>query len=106
MPPRKRAAAPPAPALRVALEADLARLNLTDRHALIDLARKLADELDREPQGCFECGGHAGPNPATVLRYADALEALGIGSIPPAPPEDSFTRLVREFTERAASARP
>jgi hypothetical protein len=102
MPPRKAAATPPPPALRTALEVDLARLNLTDRHALVDLARKLADHLDAPPRSCPECGGHAGPDAPTVLRYADALEALGIGSIPPAPPEDGFTRLVREFN----AARP
>lgn len=98
MPPRKR----PAPAdahgpLRAALEVDLDRLKLSDRHGLEALARKLADHLDKEPYSCPECGGHAGPEAATVLRYADALEALGVGSIPPAPAEDAFTALVREF---------
>lgn len=76
---------------------DLTRLNLTDRHALVDLARKLADHLDTEPYACVECGGHSGPDAPTVLRYADALEALGIGSRPPEPPKDSFTRMLEDF---------
>lgn len=98
MPPRKRAAAKvDLEPLRKALEVDLARLNLSDRHALVELARKLADELDREPAACFECGGHAGPNPATILRYADVLEALGIGSRPAEPPKDTFTRMLEDF---------
>ena len=100
MPPRKRATVPAHGTLRTALEADLTRLALVDRHALVELARELADNLDRERQACPECGGHAGPEAAIVLRYADALEALGIGSIPAAPPEDAFTALVREFNGR------
>ena len=103
MPPRKRAAAKPSHGvLRTALEVDLDRLKLTDRHALVELARRLADHLDEPPRSCVECGGHAGPDASTVLRYADALEALGIGSIPAAPQEDAFTALVREFN----AARP
>jgi hypothetical protein len=80
--------------LRAALEADLKALELTDHRALVELARVLADDLDREPAACFECGGHAGPSPQVALRYADALEALGIGSIPRQDEGDPFTLMV------------
>jgi hypothetical protein len=83
--------------LRAALERDLQGQTLEHRDGIQELARKLADELDRKPAPCSECGGHRGPDPATVLRYADALEALGIGSVPVTPPKDQFTQMLERF---------
>jgi hypothetical protein len=99
MPPRKRTTKPAHGALRTALEADLDELELETRRALVELARTLADHLDREPVTCPECGGHAGPDAARALRYADALEALGIGRVPQQEPEDEFTAMRRSFDE-------
>jgi len=96
MPPRKRST-PSHGALRVALEADLAALELPGHRALVELARVLADDLDRPRLPCVECGGVDGPDPRTALRYADALEALGIGSIPQQEPADEFVMMVKGF---------
>ena len=100
MPPRKRAAAKPPPTLRESLDADLAELDLPDHRALIQLARKLADHLDGSGHRCTECDCQSGPDAATVLRYADTLEALGIGSIPQQEPADGFTLMVGGFHGR------
>jgi len=101
MPPRRRK--PPAGPLRRALEDNLAVPSTAEaiagHKALVELARVLADDLDRPPASCFECGGHAGPSPQVAARYADALEALGIGKVAPAEEEDPFTVLRREFEE-------
>lgn len=95
MPPRKRAPAPPAH--RVKLEEDLTALGLTDHRALADLARLLADELDRPARPCKECGGHDGPDPRIVARYLEVLTALGVGEIPAAPPTDEFSDMLLTF---------
>ena len=101
MPPRKRKATPPPPAHRAQLERDLEELELTDRRALSDLARALADDLDQPPASCEECGGRSGPDPRIVARYLEALEALGIGSLPPKPERDTFRDMLVEFAEEA-----
>lgn len=107
MPPRRRSA-PKFGALRTALEADLA-LEATAKAvaghgALVELARVLADDLDRTPVTCSECGGHAGPDPRVALRYAEALESLGIGSVAPAEEVDEFTAMRRAWEARRAGA--
>lgn len=97
MPPRQRKSKPTHGDLRAALERDLEAAHLEHRDGLQELARKLADELDRKPVTCDECGGYRGPDAPTVLRYADALEALGIGSVPQTPPKDQFTQMLERF---------
>jgi len=95
MPPRKRK--PAAPAHRARLEDDLAALELVDHRALSDLARALADELDRPAARCDECGGHEAVDPRIVQRYLDTLTALGIGEIPAKPERDTFREMLEEF---------
>lgn len=98
MPPRKRASHG---TLRTALEVDLKALALEDHRALVELTRVLADDLDTPPAPCPECAGRAGPDARIALRYADALEALGIGSIPQREPDDEFVVMVKGFGPRA-----
>jgi len=97
MPPRTRKpAAPPKPAHRAQLEADVKALDLVDHKALVDLGRHLADELDRPPSKCSECGGHE-LDPRIVQRYLDVLTALGIGEIPAKPERDTFREMLEAF---------
>jgi len=99
MPPRKRKSPL---ALRAQLEADLASLELVDHAALIELARLLADDLDLPRAHCSECYRPPGPDPRIVQRYLDALEALGIGSIPPKPERDTFREMLEDFVRGPA----
>ena len=101
MPPRK----PAKPQHRTKLEEDLKALGLADHRALADLARLLADELDRPARPCDECGGHEGPDPRIVARYLEVLTALGIGEIPATPPVDEFSELLLEFAHNRKAAR-
>ena len=106
MPPRKRTTTPPAPAHRARLEEDLTALELVDHRALSDLARALADELDRPPHRCDECGGHEAVDPRIVQRYLDVLTALGIGEIPPRPEADPFTQMLLTFNQPRKGVTP